>query len=859
MVGDLSLNGTWELRAADWTLKPEGDAVRIARLTRGWISARVPGEVHLDLVRGGMMPEPLVGDNAKDCRWPETKCWWYRRTFNVSAGFISHERQRIVFDGLDLHAWVFLNGSFIGTAANAFVPAAFDVKPFLQKGHNELLLCLTAGSELAKDAARSDTDPDPGWNNPAATGNIPNPVKEGELHSHRIWPGHKWLRKPAFSYGWDWIEPLPNIGITRDVRLEGRSHAVVSEIRLDTIRRDKRLFLETEAVVENLHPWSERAAVLEICIDPPGKEATPIRRRYALALPVGRSPVRDLIEVPDARLWWPNGMGDQPLYHVTTLLLHDDTECDRREMDIGLRTIEIDRTTQTDGSRFCLRVNDEPVFCKGANWGPADAFLPRVNRKKYEHLVAEAQEAHFNMFRVNGVGTYEYPAFYEACDRAGILIWQDFTLSCSTYPDYEPEFRNAVRDEAEQIVASLRHHPCIAFWCGSNENIWGFADWWNPDKAKPPRIGGSLLYNQVLPDVCRHLDPHRLYWPCSPFGGDSPNAENAGDCHWWIFMNPDKNRWITHGTYDECRARFVSEFGAVAPCHLDSIRQYLPPDDRRLDSLACQRHTNMIDKGKTAEAIRFHYTDPEGLSLAEYVLYGQMVQAQLLGRAVESFRFRKNDRAADCQGALVWSYSDCWGETGWSIIDYYGRRKASYYWYRRACKPVKVIVRRRGDMLITRVVNDTLGPVRAAVEFGWFRVDGTQRRTRATDVAIAPNGVKQIGSDRISNREGLDPREWVYGAILRSSTGDDQCIWPLVPHRELAMPAAALIVTPTSNGCEIVGPVYCHGVHFNDHGRALLSDNYLDLLPGVLQKLTWVNGKGKLPAMQGIKPGGQRR
>ena len=833
----IKLDDNWSVRPASLECEGEAGCRRVRRARKGWLRARVPGEVHLDLARAGLMPDPLVSDNITKCRWPEGKSWWYHRSFTVPPRFLLHERQQLVFDGLDLYAQVFLNGSLVGSAANAFVPAVFDIRKLLKTGINDLLVRLTAGSEIAetREPAPPPADPD-------------------ELYANRNYPPRRWLRKPAFAYGWDWIEPLPNIGIHRGVRLEGRSQAVLHELRLDTVRRDERVYLDTEAIVENLHPWSERAGILEIRIDRPGP-GKPILRRYERDMPVGRSAIRDLIEVTDPQLWWPNGMGEQPLYHVTARVQVGRTQCDKREFDIGLRTVEVDRSRLSGGGRFCVRVNGEDVFCKGGNWGPADAILVRAGQTKYERLVAEARDAHFNMFRVNGVGTYEDQPFYDACDRAGILVWQDFTFSCSTYPDDDPEFRNVVREEAEAIVTSLRHHPCLALWCGSNENVWGFADWWNNDQTEPLQPGGTILYNQILPDVCRKQDPHRLYWPCSPAGGERPNDELAGDCHWWLpaFMNPDAARRLSHGIYDECRARFVSEFGAIGPCHIESIQQYLKPDERQLDHRAAKLHTNSFEKGTTANGICYHYAEPEGLSLAEFVLYGQLFQAQLLGRAVEAFRFRKDDPEYECQGALVWSYSDCWGETGWSIIDYYCRRKAAYYWYRRACTPVKVIVRRRGRSLVTRVVNDTRERRTASVDYGWFRTDGTELRLESRKITVPANGMVEVCAEPIPPKRELDPRHWVYGAALRSEEGDDdQCIWPLLPHRELAVVRPEFQTTRTSSGREISSRVYCHGVHFNDHGRAVLSDNYFDLLPGVAKVVTRVDGKRKLPRLRAI-------
>lgn len=850
----IDLNGTWSVRAEPLGRIGETGVEEIGNAEDGWLPAQVPGEIHLDLIRAGQMLEPTIGANMPGCRWPETKSWWYRRVFELDPEFLQHERQQLVFDGMDLYAQVFVNGRLAGEAADAFVPVTFDLKKFLRAGQNDLVVRLTAGSELAKDETPAGQG-QPWKPNRAAQGEIPNPMsragtgttsQQGELYAHRGWAGRKWLRKPQFSYGWDWVDALPNIGIWRGVHLEGRTGAIIQDLRLDTLIRAGRVFLEMEAILENLHPWSERRVTLELVIQPPdGGQA--VRCSYPVDTPPGRIPVRDVFEIPDAKLWWPNEMGDQPLYQVQAQII-DATgiACDQRLFSIGLRTIEIDRThlplRHPDeglayGSRFCFRVNGQEVFCRGGNLGPQDPILARVSDAKYEKLVAEAKNAHFNMFRINGCSVFEGPAFFEACDRAGILIWHDFLLTDITYPDEEDSFCEAVRAEVETAIRNLRHHPSIALWCGCNENTWFFS-MINQDKSLPLDIGGQRLYYQILPEVCRLLDPRRIYWPSSPCGGEDPNSELEGNCHWWypFFMNSDIHRRIRHEVFDECRARFVSEYGVIGPCHLDSIHEYLAPEEMQPGHPSWQMHTNTFEKETVPAAIRWHYADPEGLTVPEYVLYGQMFQAIIHGHAMEALRFRKHDPVDDCQGALIWSYSDCWGETGWSILDYYLRRKASYYWFRRACAPLKVIVRQRRKRLVTRLINDTLQPYTGVVEVGWWQLDGSQREVETRTVTVPANDMLEIADVPASPPAGGDLRQWLYAAVLRGAGGDatDQSIWTLLPHRQLSLASPEIKVKVLPDGwLEVASPVYCHGVHTEDHGGEIVSDNWFDLLPGV--------------------------
>lgn len=819
----IRLDGAW--RVCDAPLGSAGIAglKEVTRASTRWMAAKVPGEVHLDLVRAGRMDEPLVSLNAKQCRWPEKRSWWYSRSFKVSPAFLRHERQQLVFDGLDLYAQVFLNGEFLGEAKNAFIPHVFDVRHRLRR-ENELVVRLTSGEELV----------------PAELC-----LKGADRRKRQSFAGISHLRKPQFTYGWDWVDVLPNIGIWRGVRLEGHSGIVLHDAAFNTRLQDGKVFLEIPVVVNNLHPWSERQGMVRFTVQPPERPA--LQRDVEVSAQPGCSSVDCTIEIPHPQLWWPNGMGGQPLYGITLQTFLGTKESDRRDVEIGLRTVAIDRSPiPSGGSRFCMQVNGEDVFCKGGNWIPADAIIARVDKRKYETLVAEAKNANLNMLRIWGGGVYEAPEFYQACDRAGILVWQDFMFACAEYPDQDPAFREGIRAEAESVVRRLRHHPCIALWCGNNENLWAFHGWWNGGKAADDpgiKIGGSKLYNQVLPEVCRLNDPRRPYWPGSPAGGVEPNSETEGDCHWWNpgTMNKDMNRRISHEIYDECRSRFLSEYGVMGPCDMESMKLFLKPGERRPESNAWKEHTNPNEHGIFAAAIRRDYADPERLDLSEWILYGQLFQATMYGRIFEALRFRKHDPVDDCQGSLIWMFNDCWGEIGWTPLDYYLRRKPSYYWIRNACTPVKAIVRRRDDTLVTRVVNDTLESKEVEVHYGWTRVDGMESRVASKAIHLAPNATLEIERSPIPNSAALNPREWIYAAYLSGANIDlAPSIWTLVPYRELIARESQIRVSIKGRRIRLVSDAYCHAVHVEDKGRPLFSDNYFDLLPRVSKTIAYL-------------------
>ena len=789
---DLSLDGAWQVRPEPKACSGASGLRQALASSAGWMAAQVPGEIHLDLMKAGKMPDPAVGLNMPKCRWPETNSWWFRTDFEVTPDFLRCERQRLVFEGLDLYAQVFLNGNLVGEAADAFVPAVFEVKPWVRAGRNELVVRLTDGSELA----------------PADAPKNPKTYQ---------WPGRIWLRKPQFAWGWDWVDGLPNIGIWRGVRLEGRRRVVIHDLRLDTVREQGRTCLEMETVLENLSPTRLRTCALALEIQPPAG-GRPLTRSYALAAPPGRMPVRDLIEIPEPKLWWPNGLGEQPLYRVVARVTDaaGSVTYDRRALSMGLRTIELDRRPLAQGTRFCFRVNGQDVYCRGGNLGPQDAILARVSDAKYRTLVAEARNAHFTMFRLNGVAEFEGPAFYEACDRAGILLWHDFMFACSPYPDQDERFLAAARAEIESAVRLYRHHPSIALWSANNE-CYG-------DSPK--------LFEQLIPDLCRQLDPRRPCWPGCPAGGNL-----SGDTHDWYCA------FLTPGAIPpEFRVRFVTEYGILGPCHPDSIREYLGGGETvrgdanwRFHTQEWERTSDFVGKG-----IRLNYAEPEGLSVSEWAAYGQMWQAIVQGAMMEALRFQKRDPRNDCEGALIWSYTDCVGETGWAILDYYMRRKAAYYWFRRAAAPLKVLVRERDGRLLTRLVNDTLEPAKGTVETGWWRLDGRAKEVVAHPFAVEANGMLGVANEPLPAGGEHPPSEWLYAAVLRGPDGRavDQAVWLGAPYRKLKLAPPRLETARLPDGSlEVCSAVFAHAVHTEDHGHELLSDNWFDLLPGVPVRL----------------------
>lgn len=236
------------------------------------------------------------------------------------------------------------------------------------------------------------------------------------------------------------------------------------------------------------------------------------------------------ITIVHPRLWWPNGYGEQPLYTVKALLLGSDGRIlDTWERQIGLRTMTVDTRADEWGNQFAHQVNGVDVFAMGADYIPEDNLLSRVTPARTEKLLADAARAGHNSIRVWGGGYYPDDFFYDACDRLGLLVWQDFMYACSSY-ELNEAFEENIEAETRDNVRRIRHHACLGLWCGNNEMETQTLDRsWKPSQKQ--FYDYIKLYEHIIPKILRQEDPHTFYWPSSPSSGgnfDNPWDENRG-------------------------------------------------------------------------------------------------------------------------------------------------------------------------------------------------------------------------------------------------------------------------------------------------------------------------------------------
>ena len=691
----LSLAGTWKLNQArhDETF-----------------DATVPGCVHLDLLVAGRIEDPFYRDNELNVQWVSEADWVYARTFEVSEAFCNHDRLLLRCRGLDTIATVRLNGKVLGRTENMFRTWEFDVAKALKPGTNEISVTFES---VFKEIKRREKK------HPIGTPRRGEPI------------GRQWIRKEPCNFGWDWGPILVTAGIWREIELLACDTARLGDdIRIEQDHAPRGgVDLSISAEVETFarkRPKLAAAVVVSLDGEVVAEQTVPVKR--------GRA--RTTLRIDEPQLWWPNGLGSQPLYDVSIELLDaEDGLLDLADRRVGLRKLELIREDDKWGQSFFFRCNGVDFFAKGANWIPADAFAPRVSEEQYRDLLGSAAEANMNMVRVWGGGIYEEDMFYETCDELGLCVWQDFMFACSSYPSFDADFMASVRAEAVDNVRRIRHHACIALWCGNNEiEQMCIAPQWEGKKMSLDDY--VKLFDKLLPEVIAAEDPTRPYWPSSGHSplGDRYDHRNPkwGDAHLWeVWHGRRPFEW-----YRTCEHRFNSEFGFQSFPEPKTVRTYTEPGERNVTSRIMEHHQRSgIGNTVIMQYMLDWFRLPVGFE--NTVWTSQILQGMAIKYAVEHWR-RSMPRG---MGTLYWQLNDTWPVASWSSLDYFGRWKALHYMARDFFAPVLLSALEDLDKgtVELHLTNDRREPFKGRLTWTLTDLDGNVLAEEASDAA-APAG-----------------------------------------------------------------------------------------------------------------------
>ena len=724
-----SLAGSaWQVRCV------EGSAARADVVGRAF-PAVVPGCVHADLERAGVIRPVDEGDGEDAQTWVGHTDWEWEREFQWQGSDAT--RVDLVFESLDTAATVWLNGTQLGSVCNQFHPHRFDVRSVLRQGANTLRVRIAA--------------PVP-WVQRMEQELGPRPVN-GD------WTPYPFIRKSACSFGWDWGPRAPSSGINGSVVLEEWSGARLAEVRpLVTQCSADHAVVEVHVRVE---PDGTGRAVPErvhaSLVGPDGRRveaegsvtsgaggAAGVAASSGAGGGAGGATCVLRLEMPKPLRWWPRSHGSQPLYDLRVAL---QPQADAWRRRIGLRSVALDTGADAAGSRCTVVVNGQSVFCVGANWIPASLFPVLAERSRVDALLELACEAHLNMLRVWGGGVYESEWFYERCDELGLLVWQDFMFACATYPEDAP-FPAQVEQEARYQVARLASHPSVVLWCGGNEDILAWQSWGFRDRLKPGQTWGRHYWLELLPRVCAELDPTRPYWPESPWSGSlelHANDPDRGDRHTWD---------LKLDAYRTMVPRFCSEFGHQSPPNVRTLQETVDAGASSgasggsgaiggsgvIGASEGGRASSVLTLGSPQLAKRQRAWGGDEVQYAPYLAEGfgpcqtfeqWLYRAQVLqARAMETAITWLRSNQPRCMGALFWQWNDVWAGHSWSAVDVALRPKPFWHALRRAASPRMVSLQPMGPggvedparSLCVALVNSLPQPWRAHMRVA--RVDG---------------------------------------------------------------------------------------------------------------------------------------
>ncbi|MCR5251840.1 MAG: glycoside hydrolase family 2 protein [Lachnospiraceae bacterium] len=769
--------------------------------------AGAPASVLSVLLEAGAIQHPYAGENEKKLLALFEHDYEFICEFSLRGDVLQEAEQELVFDGLDTIAELYLNGEKLGRTKNMHRTYRFPVKDRLRMGDNELKIHFYSPLRYIRDYK-------------AAPGKEVNWTNKGAL------PGGQLLRKAQSSFGWDWGPQLPDMGIFREIRLEAWTKLRLSEVSFFQEHEDGKVTLYVDPILEYSDPIPVE---IEIEVSEQDKVSFMTRMPDPGVRMTERGENEIGIPIHSPRLWWPGGMGEQPLYRVRITLKKADKIYDVKEYRIGLRTIKLSREKDEYGEEFCFIVNGVKIFARGANYVPEDAIYPNITERKQERLLDYAKEANFNFLRIWGGGYYPSDRFYDMCDERGILVWQDLMYACNIY-ELTPAFEKSILAETRDNVRRLRHHACLALWCGNNEmeSAW---DHWKGFSDHSPALKADYIkmFEYLLPNTVMDEDESTDWWPSSPSSGgcfDAPDDENRGDTHFWEVWHGRR----PYSEYRDHHFRFLSEFGFQSFPGLKTVKSFTKPEDRNIFSPVMESHQkNGSANGLIVSYISENFRYPKDFEQLLYV--SQIQQGLAVECAVEHLR-RERGR---CMGTLYWQFNDNWPAASWSSVDYYGRWKALHYMAKRFYAPVEGSIQLEDGKGIACVVNDRLEAVTVRVRMSLVTTDGTElmrytEESRVEGMSVWKGQKRDFGKQKESHSE----RE-LYVLAEFETDGRSFCrdaVFVPYKHMELKKPEITVKVTENDQ-CYLIllkSTVYAPFVMLDlKEADAIFSDNVFSL------------------------------
>lgn len=784
------------LSKENWTFNKQNDIVKY--------QATIPGTIHTDLFQNQLISDPFFGANEKELKWIENENWEYKTTFVLTKEELQNQNIDLQFEGLDTYASVYLNDILVLAANNMFRSWNISVKNKLKTGKNHLKVIFKSAVEVGK--------------------------QEAQKLSYTL-PGDEkvFTRKAQYHYGWDWGPRFVTAGIWKQVKLHFWNTATIQNVRFEQAgitEYDALLFFN---ITVNSQMEGDYVFVIN-------------GNKYKRKLPKGATLIELPYTIENPKLWWCNGLGEAHLYDFDISIHKKRKEIDSNHLKIGLRTIELVQGEDEKGKSFYFKLNGIPVFMKGANYIPSDSFVTRVDAEKYKKVVENAKNAHMNMLRVWGGGIYENDAFYDECDKNGILVWQDFMFACAMYPG-DTDFVQNVKQEVIDNVNRLQNHPSIALWCGNNEvdegwHNWGWQKQYQYTKSDSTKVWNDYktVFHEVIPKTLDSLvsKEKNVYWSSSPsIGWGRKESLLKGDSHYWGVwwgMEPFE-------MYTKKVGRFMSEYGFQGMPSMETLQKVIRKEDLNFNSDAVknhQKHPTGYETIKTYMERDFQVPD----NFENYAYISQLLQAEGMKTAIEAHRRAK----PYCMGTLYWQLNDCWSVTSWSSVDYYGNWKALHYQVKRSYKDVILSPIKEENAIKVYAVNDNLQDFEGDLNVQLLDFDGEIVWSATEKVTIASNTSAILKAIKENEFSLYDLSKSVLKVIFTSDRNALESLYFFEKSKHLKLTQPNIqIKRLTANSIEITTDVLAKNVMLFSDEPTHFSDNYFDLLPSEKRLITFSN------------------
>lgn len=629
----------------------------------GTFKATVPCSLYSVLYENKAIAHPYFSDNSVSLEKLSHENCSFETTLNITEEQLNQKIVRLVFEGIDTIAELYINGEHCLTFDNMFMKWTIDARNYLRVGENTIEI------KFLSPLAYIDAESKKKW-----------------LH-HKPWV---YIRKSFYTLGWDWAPGLPDMGIWKKVSFIATSNPILHDVDVHYKLNGDNAALSIMAEIEDN---SKDSLLTGEIVGPDGKK---------WSLTFAQNSCK--ITLNNILRWWPNGYGEPNLYRLYLHLSVGNDIIADIEKDIGFRDIVVCMEADDNGHEFAFQVNGIKIFARGANYIPEDGIQAWISNKKTQQLLEDCVRSNFNMVRVWGGGLYASDYFYSECDKKGLLVWQDCMFACNVV--YLTKNRlKSIETELRQNLKRIAGHPSLALLCGNNEvesvleEIYEAKIFFGSEGNKYDYLE---LFEHLIPDLCEEYMPDVFYWPSSPCAGGGfyrTNDENIGDTHYWKMWHQaeDWEETIKHSF------RFLSEFGWCAYPNMETIKSFAKADDMNPTSYIMdihQKSKNNYGLGRLLYYLSKKFDLPK--TMEDYVYVSQYLQAEALYEVAVAMRRKRGH----CMGTLFWQLNDCWPCISWSTIDYYGRWKAAQYKMKECYAPLILSIHSNQDSVYAFTISN---------------------------------------------------------------------------------------------------------------------------------------------------------